>query len=201
MRYPKLRELREAFKSIFTRPATVKYPWGDPIIHPGYRGKPEFQQDDCLVCTACSEVCPPGAIEVLDDVENKKRKVIRYLDRCITCGECERVCTCECGVKMVPEFALAAFDREESMEDSVEGDLIVCEDCGAVISSRKHILWLQDRLKEKGMAHMPFVIISLEELGIAEEIKPEKITLDKRQDLFAILCPRCRHKITIYDSL
>ncbi len=200
MKYPKLRELREAFKCIFTRPATHKYPYKAAIIHPGYRGKPEFQQEDCLACTACSEACPSGAIEVLDDVQARTRKVVRYLDRCITCGECERVCTCDCGVKMVPEFALAAYDRGESMQDSVEGELIVCDDCGSVITSRKHILWMQDRLKEKGAAHMPFVILGLKELGIAEEVELESITLDKRQDLFAILCPRCRHKVVLYDS-
>lgn len=127
--------------------------------------------------------------------------MVRYLDRCITCGECERICTCGCGVKMVPEFALAAYDREESMLDSVEGELVLCQDCGDVITSRKHILWLQERLKEKGAAQLPFLIMGLRELGIAEEVEPAEVTLDKRQDLFAILCPRCRHKVVLYDSL
>lgn len=197
MKYPKLRELREAFKNIFTRAATVRYPYGKAEFHPRYRGKPEFQ-DECLGCTACMEVCPPGAIEVVDDIKNKKRTVSRYLDRCITCGECERVCTCGNGIKMVPEFAMAVYDRKDLVE-SVERELIVCENCGRPIATRKHILWLIDQLEEKGAAHLGFIIMKLQELGIVEEVET-KVSLDKRQDLFTILCPKCRHRIMLYDS-
>lgn len=198
MKYPKLRELREAIKCIFTKPATVKYPFGEAEIHPRYRGKPEFQ-DECLGCEACKEVCPSGAIEIIDDIEKKKRRIIRYFDRCLTCGECERICTCEDGVKFVPEFAFAVFKREDLI-DEIERELIVCENCGKLIATKKHILWLIDKLKEKGASQLPFVIMSLKELGIGEEVE-KKVSLDKRQDLFTLLCPRCRHKITLYDSL
>jgi len=198
MRYPKLRELREAFKSIFTKPATTRYPFGEAKIHPRYRGKPEFQ-DECLGCEACKEVCPPGAIEIVDDIKNKKRTVSRYLDRCITCGECERICTCGNGIKMVPEFALAVYDRKD-LVDSVERELIICENCGRPIATKKHILWLIDQLKEKGAAHLGFIIMKLQKLGIVEDVET-KVSLDKRQDIFTILCPKCRHRIMLYDSL
>ena len=39
MRYPKLRELREAIKSLFSRPYTIKYP-AEPSVPPErFRGK------------------------------------------------------------------------------------------------------------------------------------------------------------------
>ena len=199
MRYPKLRELKEALKYIFSRPYTTKYPYGKADIHSRFRGKPEFQQDDCLACTACAEVCPPGAIEVIDDIENKKRRVVRYLDKCIHCGECERICTCKSGVKMVPEFALAVYDRKD-LVDTVERELLVCEKCGRPIATKKHILWLIDQLQEKGAVQLGFIVMKLEELGIAEDIKA-KVSFDKRQDLFTITCPKCRHRIMLYDSL
>ncbi len=199
MRYPKLRELKEAIKNIIKGPVTTKYPYAEAVIHPRFKGKPEFQQDDCLACTACSLVCPPGAIEVIDDIENRKRTVTRYLDRCIHCGECERLCTCKNGVKMVPEFALAVYDRKD-LVDSVERNLIVCEECGRPIATKKHISWLIDQLGEKGASHLGFIVMKLEELGIVEETRG-KVSLDKRQDLFTILCPRCRHRIMLYDSL
>lgn len=199
MRYPKLRELREALKYIFSRAYTTRYPFEKAVIHPRFKGKPEFQQDDCLGCTACSEVCPSGAIEVIDDIPKRKRKVVRYLDRCIHCGECERICTCECGIKMVPEFELAVYDRKE-LVDSVERELLVCENCGRPIASKKHVLWLIDRLEEKGAVHLGFIVMKLKELGIAHDVE-SRITLDKRQDLFAITCPKCRHRIILYDSL
>jgi len=197
MRYPKLRELKEALKSIFTKPATVKYPYGKAKIHPRYRGKPQFQ-DECLGCTACTEVCPSGALEVVDDIKSRKRKIVRHFDKCITCGECERICTCKEGVKMMPEFAFAVFDRGD-LVDEVERELILCENCGKPIATKKHIEWLVNELKEKGASNLPFIIIQLKELGIVDDVK-KKVTLDKRGDLFTILCPRCRHKIVLYDS-
>jgi hydrogenase-4 component H len=199
MKYPKLRELKEALKCIFSRPATVKYPFGEAAFHPRYRGKPEFQ-DACLGCEACREVCPPGAIEIVDDLDTKKRRIIRRFDMCITCGECERICTCGEGVKMVPEFALAVFNRED-LVDEIERDLVVCSNCGRLIGTKKHILWLIGQLKEKAASQLPFVVMETEELGAAEEEIDEKVTLDKRQDMFAILCPRCKHKVVLYDSL
>ena len=198
MKYPKLRELKEAVKCIFSKPATVKYPYGPAIIHPKYRGKPEFQEE-CIGCNACKEVCPASAIEISDDIANKKRTLIRYFDRCITCGECERICTSGKGIKFLPEFALADFSRD-NMKNTIERDLLVCENCGQIVATRKHILWIMEQLKEKGAAYLPFVVLSLKELGIYEEVE-RKITLDKRQDLFAVLCPKCRHKITLYDAL
>lgn len=197
MKYPKLRELKEAIKSIFSKPATTKYPFAKPKIHPRFRGKPTFQ-DECIGCMGCKEICPSGAIEVIDDIENKKRKIVRHLDKCIMCGECERICTSEKGVKLLPEFDLAGFNREE-MIDSLEMDLVLCENCKNPVATKKHILWLVDKLKEKGTAQLPFLIIKLKELGVVEDIE-RKVELDKRQDLFAVLCSKCRHKITIYDS-
>lgn len=198
MKYPKLRELREAFKSIFTKPATTKYPFKAPEIYPRYRGKPEFQ-DRCIGCHACSEVCPPRAIEVVDDIKNRKRKLMIHFDACITCGECERICTSGEGIKLVPEFALAVYDREE-LTDTIERELVLCENCRKPIATKEHILWMIEKLKEKSAALFHFQIIHLKELGVAEEVE-KKVSLDKRQDLFAILCPKCRHKVIFYDSL
>ncbi len=199
MRYPKLRELKEALKYLFSRSYTTRYPYGKADIHPRFRGKPEFQQDDCLGCTACAEVCPPDAIEVIDDIKNRKRRVVRYLDKCIHCGECERICTCECGVKMVSEFELAVYDKKD-LVDSVERELVICENCGRPIATKKHILWLIDKLDEKGAVHLGFIVMKLKELGIVEDVE-SKLTLDKRQDLFTISCPKCRYRIMLYDSL
>jgi len=100
---------------------------------------------------------------------------------------------------MVPEFALAVYDRKD-LVDSVERELIICENCGRPIATRKHILWLIDQLEEKGAAHLGFIIMKLQELGIVEDVET-KVSLDKRQDLFTILCPKCRHRIMLYDSL
>jgi len=115
------------------------------------------------------------------------------------CGECERICTTENGVKMVPEFELAGFDRK-LMHAEKECDLLFCEKCGEIISTREHIIWMLDKIGEKQPANLAIFNEKLKALGLTGDTK-KTISLDKRDDMFALLCPKCRHRINIYDSL
>ncbi|MCK4644349.1 4Fe-4S dicluster domain-containing protein [bacterium] len=195
---PKLRELREAVKSLFSRPATTRYPFKPATIHPRFKGKPE-PQDSCIGCGGCVNWCPSEAIEEINDAEGKKRQVIWHLDHCIMCGECERVCTTKDGVKMVPEFELAVFSRDD-LHTVKEFDLVVCEECGEILSTRDHILWMLDSLGEKQPANLGLLNEKLKKLGIVDDAS-RSITFDKRDDMFVVLCPKCRHRISLYDSL
>ena len=197
MKYPKLRELREAVKSLFSRPATTKYPAGPAEIHPRFRGKPT-PQENCIACGACVEWCPAGAIEEINDKENLKRKIVWHYDKCIMCGECERICTTGDGVEMTPDFALAGFDRRE-LKMEKECELILCENCGEIISTREQLFWMLDKIGEKQTANTAVIIEKLRNLGITEKIE-KTVSFDKRDDHFALLCPKCRHRIIIYDS-
>jgi len=198
MKYPKLRELKEAIRSLFSKPATTKYPFGEAEIHPRFKGKP-MPQETCIGCGACVNWCPADAIELIDDVKNKKRTLIWHYDRCIMCGECERICTTEDGVKMVPDFALAGFKRENLCEKK-ECELVLCENCGEIIATKEQILWCLEKVGEKQTANLGFLNLKLKELGIVEDTK-RKIKLDRRDDLFVLLCPKCRHQVIINDSL
>ena len=200
MKIPSLfqvRILREVLKAVFKGPYTTKYPFGKADINPRYKGKPKVQ-DTCVGCGACVNWCPSGAIEEVNDLENKKRKIVWHIDRCIMCGECERICTTSDGVKMVPEFELAVFKRDDLI-DYKEFDLILCENCGEIISTHEHLLYMLEKIGEKQMANLPYLTEKLKEMGITEEII-KNITLDKRDDLFTLLCPKCRHKVIVYDS-
>jgi len=201
MKLPSLfqpRILKEAIKALLKGPYTTKYPFGKPQIHPRFRGRPK-PQEACVCCGACVNWCPAGAIELIDDVENGKRKIIWCYDRCIMCGECERICTTGEGVKMVPEFALAGFKREELI-DFKEGNLLICESCGGVISTREHLLWMLNKIGEKQTANLAYLNEKLKELGIVEKVS-KRVTLAKRDDLFTLLCPKCRHQVILYDSI
>ncbi|PKN00074.1 MAG: 4Fe-4S ferredoxin [Elusimicrobia bacterium HGW-Elusimicrobia-2] len=198
MKYPKLRELKEAVISFFSPAATVKYPFGPAKIHPRFKGKPQ-PQDTCIGCGGCVQWCPAGAIKEINDTETGKRKIIWHFDECIMCGECERICTTEDGVKMVPEFELAGFDRK-LMRAEKECELLLCESCGAIISTREQVNWILEKLGEKQPANLALFSEKLKSLGLAEDTL-KTISLAKRDDMFALLCPKCRHRVNIYDSL
>ena len=69
MKYPKLRELKEAVKSLFSRPYTSKFPFKPHEPFDGFRGKPQYFDEYCVGCGACSHVCPGNAITVIDPKE------------------------------------------------------------------------------------------------------------------------------------
>ncbi|MBU4122069.1 4Fe-4S dicluster domain-containing protein, partial [bacterium] len=68
MKYPKLRELKEAVISFFSPAATTKYPFGPAKIHPRFKGKPQ-PQDTCIGCGGCVQWCPAGAIKEINETQ------------------------------------------------------------------------------------------------------------------------------------
>ena len=83
----------ESFKNLISEPATVKYPF-EPSPEPkNYRGTILYNEEFCIFCDRCENICPPGAIrfEVVDIKTGKKQYNYNpYL--CIYCGACVDVC-------------------------------------------------------------------------------------------------------------
>ncbi|MFW5878094.1 MAG: 4Fe-4S binding protein, partial [bacterium] len=92
MKYPKLRELREAVSSLFSSPYTTKFPEEEHIPYEGFRGKPVVNEEKCVGCLTCSNVCPSYAITTKDDRERGIRQITRDYGKCIFCGQCQRYC-------------------------------------------------------------------------------------------------------------
>ena len=65
MKYPKIRELKEAVISLFTPAYTSKFPAEPHIPFENFRGKPVVDDDNCVGCETCANVCPPHAITIL----------------------------------------------------------------------------------------------------------------------------------------
>ena len=119
MKLPKIRELIEAIKALIKGPYTSKFPREAHIPHPNFRGQPKFNDEMCVGCLACEEVCPVAAIAHEDMVEgnNPKRRMIHYTDTCIFCGQCEAACIANHeGIKLSRDWELSFFDRKEASE-------------------------------------------------------------------------------------
>jgi hydrogenase-4 component H len=203
MKIPKLRELREAVRSLFSKPYTSKFPFAPHEPFDGYRGKPRYFEDHCVGCGTCAEVCPAGAIRVIDPeapVTRKNpvpaRRLEVWYDMCNFCGNCQANCITEKGIQLTKQYDMACFDRKRAME-SIELELAVCDLCHAVITPKSHLRWLAGRLGTLAYGNPTLLLTSQRELIPVESgIPGEEL---RRPDIFKILCTKCRHEVMLKD--
>ncbi len=83
----------ESLKNLVSKPETIKYPFAPSPEPKGYRGTILYNEELCIFCDKCENICPPGAIkfEVVDVQSGKKQYNYNpYL--CIYCGACVDAC-------------------------------------------------------------------------------------------------------------
>jgi len=199
MKYPKLREVKEAVISLLTPAYTTKFPKKPHIPFENYRGKPVVDDENCVGCETCANVCPPSAITFKDDKKKKLRVIERNYGLCIFCGQCQDHCITGKGVKLSDKiFDLATFDRSQIVEKQ-EKELLVCENCSAIITTKEHIQYLHKKLGPIAYSSILNLNMLNEKLKLAE---PEDIAVDvkdelKRKDVFNIICPNCLRKVLV----
>jgi hydrogenase-4 component H len=198
MRYPKLRELKEAIIALIKGPYTSKFPVQPHQPHPNFRGRPKFNQDACVGCLSCENVCPVNAISHSDllNVNPPLRKITHYSDTCIFCGQCQVYCITQEGIKLSNEWELSMFDRKDCPE-SIEKELLLCEVCGCVIGCKDHIIWLAKELGELAYSNPTLYMTRLKELGISDQDVKSAVNISSRSDRMKIVCARCRRKTTL----
>ncbi|MFZ5911409.1 MAG: formate hydrogenlyase complex iron-sulfur subunit [Chloroflexota bacterium] len=126
--------------------ATHPYPFAPVDLAPGFRGKPEYNPEQCIACAACTIACPPNALGMETDLEHGTRTWSLFYGRCIFCARCEEVCPTG-AIKLEPDFELASFSRED-LTVTAEFRLAACSQCGAYFASAKeleHVLALLDQ--------------------------------------------------------
>lgn len=199
MRLPKLRELKEAVIAVFSPRFTTRFPAKPCEVPERYRGKPEIDPDTCIGCGACVNVCPTEALTQIDDTEANPpvRKIIQRYDTCIFCGNCEDNCTTEESIKLSNQWDLATLDRESTVETH-EFELQKCEKCGEIIGTKKHLIWLAEKLGPLAYANPSLLLAKASELeNKARETESEPKQAVQTSDFTKILCPKCKCELNI----
>lgn len=199
MKYPKIRELKEAVISLVTPAYTSKFPAEPHVPFEKFRGKPVVDDENCVGCETCANVCPPLAITFSDDKEKGIRTITRDYGKCIFCGQCQEHCITQKGVILSDKiYDMAVFDRNKCIEYQ-EKELLICESCNAVITTKEHLHYMHRKLGPKAFSSILNLNLLNQKLKLAEgqdvsiEIRDEL----KRKDMFNIICPNCLRLILV----
>ncbi|MFA4842246.1 MAG: 4Fe-4S binding protein [Candidatus Omnitrophota bacterium] len=201
MRYPKLRELKEAITALVKGPYTSKFPKEPHAPYERFRGSPKYREEDCVGCSACFQVCPARAIEMKD--EKKMRTLIVHWDICIFCGQCQANCITGKGIMLSNDFDLSTTGKRQELKDEVKKEFLACECCGENIACIDHIIWTARKLGPLIFSNASLMLYYLKNLGLSspvlaakEKILPKEEEL-VRFDRIKLLCPRCRREAVL----
>ena len=203
MRLPKLRELKEAITAVISPRFTTQFPAKPCAVPDKFRGKPEFDLDTCIGCGACVNVCPsPNCLSMVDDLEADPpvRKIMHQTSACIFCGNCHENCTTEDGIILSNKWDLATLDKE-SLFETHEFELQMCEKCGELIGTKKHLIWLYEKLGPLAYTNPSLLIAKGGQLQTQPEDihqPPDKdVQETQTSDFMRILCPKCKCEVNI----
>lgn len=201
MKKPKIREIIEAIKALIKGPYTTEFPKKPCLPPDGFRGKPQFYQDDCVGCCACVEVCPARAIDSEDtniDKTRGMRKLTHWQHKCIYCGQCEKACITQKGIKLTKDFDLASLGRIAGNSIS-EKELKICEFCGEIIAPMDHLKWLANKVGTLVFANPTLLSARLQDLELIEKTEAADV-LHKRGYHNRMLCPKCRREVLFTEQ-
>lgn len=129
--------------------STVKYPFAPLEVAAGFRGKPEYDPEQCIACGACTMVCPANALTMENDVVNGTRTWQLFLGRCIFCGRCEEVCPTR-AIALSPEFEMAVSNKADLYQRATF-KLLDCHVCHRPFAPQKEVEYTMALLVQSGL--------------------------------------------------
>jgi hydrogenase-4 component H len=111
----------------------------------GFRGDPHVDQDKCIGCGACANVCPADAIEIVD---GGTTRVVRFMRQaCVFCASCQDVCPTK-AVEL--RSGDAAWCRAKGASKSEAAlPLARCGICGGGFIPEAQIAWAMKTVSDK----------------------------------------------------
>ncbi len=108
-------------KGLRTGVLTTRYPAVQEAVEENFRGRPVLDMNRCIAaegCSACVQVCLPGALQLQENVAhkngNQEQSTQLTLDyaRCVMCGLCITACAND-AMRMTGDYELATHGRED----------------------------------------------------------------------------------------
>lgn len=129
--------------------ATYAYPLEPYLVDEGFRGKPSYDYEKCIGCTACAVACPSNAINVKLNAAKDKLVWEFNCARCIFCGRCDEVCPTN-AVMLSKEFETSVKFNKEDLIERGELEVEYCAVCRKPFTTKRLIAYDLERLKGVG---------------------------------------------------
>jgi formate hydrogenlyase subunit 6/NADH:ubiquinone oxidoreductase subunit I len=203
MRKPKLRELKYAIEALIKGPYTSKFPKVPAVVPEHFRGVPTYVPEECVGCGACGQVCPAGAITIVDEYREDKKRMVRRIERnwgnCIMCSQCFVYCITKKGIVLDKDFDKSTTDPADFV-DTHDKELLMCENCGKPITTLDHVRWCSEKLGELAYANQTFMVARHKALELTKDTAPRTGRPLDRGDFIRALCPDCRASYILSDE-
>jgi Fe-S-cluster-containing hydrogenase component 2 len=121
---------------------------------------PRVDEERCLVCDACSNMCPYKALQI--QYTNEERRLVFNAEACTACGVCEAACPYN-ALKLEYRFDKSLLGKWSIL---ARDEIARCRRCGKPIGSMKHLKYLEKKLRESGASEWV-----IEQLWLCQECK------------------------------